>query len=154
MILLIAMAEKRAAWLITWDWFGDNRKPGKLLLHIFQPRWKTTRVLEHMKFLYLNSELFLLSERFRFLSEKAWRGLIHQEGRRIIIGDNPILVGSLVHDLRVEAVSTGQQIVRWTQPAGLRFQPAANRLETLGQPTERALRISTSGHVSELHEKV
>ena len=99
------MASKRAAWVITWDWFGDNRKPRKLLLHILQPRWKVSRVVEHMKFLYLNSELFVPSERLRFLWQKAWRGLIHQEGPRIIIGDNPILVGSRVDDLRIESVT-------------------------------------------------
>jgi hypothetical protein len=73
---------------------------------------------------------------------------------RIIIGDNPILVGSWVHDLRIESISTGQQIVRWTQPAGLRFQHGANKLEPLSEPTERALRISTTGHVSELRDRV
>jgi hypothetical protein len=77
------MSRKRAAWVITWDWFGETRKPRRLLLHILQPRWKVSRVLEHMKFLYLNSELFVPSERLRFLSEKPWRGLIHQEGPRI-----------------------------------------------------------------------
>jgi hypothetical protein len=148
------MTAKRAAWIITWDWFGDTRKPRNLMLHILQPRWKVSRVLEHMKFLYLNSELFLVSERLRFLSEKAWRGLIHQEGPRIIIGDNPILVGSWVHDLRIEPISVGQQIVRWTQPAGLRFQPGSTKIETLGQPTELALEVSTTGQVSELHRKI
>jgi len=107
-----------------------------------------------MKFIYLNSEFFLVSERLRFLSERAWRGLIRQEGPRIIIGDNPILVGSWVHDLRIERMSAGQQIERWTQPPGLRFQPGADKVESMGQPTERALRISTTGHVSELREKV
>ena len=148
------MAAKRAAWVITWDWFGDTRKPRRLLLHILQPRWKVSRVLEHMKFLYLNSELFLVSERLPFLSQKAWRGLIQQEGPRIIIGHNPILVGSWVHDLRIEPTSAGQQIVRWTQPAGLRVHPRTGERESLGQPTELALRVSTGGNVSQLHHKV
>jgi hypothetical protein len=106
-----------------------------------------------MKFLYLNSELFLPSERLRFLSEKAWRGLIHQEGPRIIIGDNPILVASWVHDLRIEPFSAGQQVVRWTQPAGVRFRPGTTQREMLGNPTEIALRVSTTGHVSEFHRR-
>src|SRR5437588_795129 len=147
------MSRKRAAWVITWDWFSETRKPRRLLLHILQPRWKVSRVLEHMKFLYLNSELFLPSERLRFLSEKAWRGLIHQEGPRIIIGDNPILVGSWVHDLRIERVAARGQVVRWTQPAGLRFLPGSNQLETLGNPTELALRISATGDFSKLGSK-
>ena len=140
--------------MIRWDWFGDTRKPRRLLLHVLQPRWRVSRVVEHMKFLYLNSELFLPSERLRFLTQKAWRGLIHQEGPRVIIGDNPILVGSWVHDLRVECVSAGEQIVRWTQPAGLRFRPGTTQRETLGNPTEIVLRVSTTGHVSELRRKV
>jgi hypothetical protein len=151
---LNTLSAKRAAWVIAWDWFGDTHKPRNLMLHILQPRWRISRVVEHMKFLYLNSELFLVSERLRFLSDKAWRGLIHLEGPRIIIGDNPILVGSLVHDLRTEPLSTGQQIVRWTQPPGLRFRPGENKLENLGEPFERTLRISTTGRVSELRKRV
>jgi len=144
------MTPKRAAWVITWDWFGDNRKPRKLLLHILQPRWGVTRVLEHMKFLYLNSELFLVSERLPFLSDKAWRGLIHMEGPRIIVGDNPILVGSRVHDLRTESPSGGQQIVRWTQPPGVRWRASERKIEPLGQPIAKTFRVSVTGHVSEI----
>src|SRR5438270_5053181 len=107
-----------------------------------------------MKFLYLNSELFLPSERLHLLTEKAWRGLIHQEGPRIIIGDNPILVGSWVHDLRIESLSAGAQVVRWTQPLGLRLRPGTLERETLGNPTDIALRVSTTGHARELRRKV
>jgi len=88
-------------------------------------------VLEHMKFLYLNSELFLVSERLPFLSDKAWRGLIHTEGPRVIVGDNPILVGSLVHDLRTESPSGSQQVVRWTQPPGVRWRDSERKLSLL-----------------------
>src|SRR5262249_15696147 len=102
----------------------------------------------------LNSELFLPSERLGFLTQKAWRGLIHQEGPRIIIGDNPILLGSWVHDLRIESVSAGEQIVRWTQPAGLQFHPGTPQRERLGNPIEIALKVSTAGHVSELRRRV
>jgi hypothetical protein len=144
------MIRKRAAWVISWDRFGDTRKPRRLLVHILQPRWRVSLVVEHMKFLYLNSELFLPSERLPFLSEKAWRGLIHQEGPRVIIGDNPILIGSWVHDLRINFVSAGEQVVRWTQPAGIRFRSETTQRETLGNPTEIALKVSTSGHVGEL----
>jgi hypothetical protein len=148
------MSRKRAAWVISWDWFGETRKPRRLLVHILQPRWRVSRVVEHMKFLYLNSELFLPSERLRFLTEKPWRGLIHQEGPRIIIGDNPILVGSWVHDLRIEPVAAGEQVVCWTQPAGLRFRPGTTQREFLGNPTEIAFKVSTSGQISQLRRKV
>src|SRR4051812_9215021 len=148
------MKRKRAAWVICWDWFGDTRKPRRLFVHNLQPRWRENRVLEHMKFLYLNSELFPPSERLPFLTEKAWRGLIHREGPRIIIGDNPILVGSWVHDLRIDSLGAGEQVVRWTQPAGLRFRAGTTKLDTLGNPTEIALKVSSSGNVSELRPKV
>ena len=52
------MLTKRAAWIIVWDWVADSRKPKRQLLHILQPHWKVSRMLEHMKFLYLNSELY------------------------------------------------------------------------------------------------
>jgi hypothetical protein len=147
------MSRKRAAWVICWDWFGDTRKPHRLLAPIVQPRWRDSRVLEHMKFLYLNSELFLPSERLPYLTQKGWRGLIHREGPRIIIGDNPILVGSWVHDLRIESLGAGEQIVRWTQPAGLRFRPGTMKRQALGNPTEIALKVSMRGHVTELPRK-
>jgi len=146
------MARKRAAWVITWDWFAETRKPKMQLLHILQPRWKISRVLEHMKFLYLNSELFLVSERLRFLSNKAWRGLIFMEGPRIIIGDDPILVGSWVHDLRIERLGAGKEIVRWTQPRGLRFRPGTDEWEYVGESMERAFRVSTRAQVIELRK--
>jgi hypothetical protein len=108
------------------------------------------RVLQHMKFLYLNSEPFLLSERLQFLSEKAWRGLVHMEGPRIIIGADPFLVGSLVHDLRAESPVGGQQIIRFTSPPGIRRRLPEYEIEYLGQPVKKIFRISNTGHVSEL----
>jgi hypothetical protein len=103
----MSRVRKRAAWIISWDWLSDTRKPRRLLVHVLQPRWRASRVLEHMKLLYMNSELFLPSERLRFLARKGWQGLIFEEGPRIIIGDNPILVGSWVHDLRIDSVADG-----------------------------------------------
>ena len=144
------MASKRAAWIIVWDWSAETRAPKRQLLHILQPRWKISRVLEHMKFLYLNSELFSVSERLPFLTAKPWKGLIFLEGARIIIGDNPILVGSWVHDLRVERVGPGEELVRWTQPAGIRFRRGTNERECLGDPTERTFHVSMRGRVKEL----
>jgi hypothetical protein len=111
-------------------------------------RW----LLEYMKLLYMNSELFLVSERLRFLSSKSWAGLIHMEGPRIIVGDNPILVGSFVSDLRFEPVSGAIQTVRWTQPAGIRRRPPENKAEYLGQPTEKTFRVTVGGDVSEIRD--
>lgn len=140
--------------MISWDWSAETRKPHRQLLHILQPRWKVSRVVDYMKLLYMNSELFLVSERLRFLSRESWHGLIHMEGSRIIVGDNPILVGSLVSDLRFEPVSGPVQTVRWTQPAGIRRRPPENQVEYLGQPTERVFEIMVGGDVSEIRRGV
>ena len=147
------MARKRAAWVIVWDWIADTRKPKRQLLHILQPRWKISRVLEHMKFLYLNSELYCVSDWLPFFTQKAWRGLVFMEGPRIIIGDDPILVGSLVHDLRVERVGPGEEIVRWTQPPGIRFRHGTHEKEYLGEPTKLAFRVRIRGEVEELRKR-
>ena len=55
------------------------------------------------------------------------------EGPRILVGDNPILVGSLVHDLRTESPAAGQQLVYWTQPPGIRRSPPDHKIEYLGR---------------------
>lgn len=103
-----------------------------LLFPVRTKQRRLARVVEHMKFLYLNSELFLPSERLHFFTEEAWQGLIHQEGPRIMIGDDPILIRSWVDDLHIESVYAGKQIVRWTQPPGLRLRFGTIERETLG----------------------
>ena len=74
------------------------------------------------------------------------------EGPRILIGENPILIGSHVSDLRTaQGQSPREQIVLWTQPPGIRRSRQTYHIESLGQPVERVFRITTSGDVSELN---
>ena len=115
---------KHSAWVISWYWFSETRKPRRLLLYFLPSPWSTSRVVQHMKHLYVNSELFPPSQRVPLLPEGNWNNLLFEEGPRIIIGDDPWLIGSNVHDLRIESGDTRTQIVRWTQPAGLRLSPA------------------------------
>jgi hypothetical protein len=104
-----------------------------------------------MKYLYINSELFPPSQRLPLLPEWDWKGLLFQEGPRILIGDDPFLVGCHVDDLRIESVDTRTQIVRWTQPAGLRPKPdSSTEPEILGNAVGRTLEVSTNGDVREL----
>jgi hypothetical protein len=93
---------KRAAWVVTWSWLGETRKPDRFVLHILQPRWKVQKVVDYMKSLYLNSEFFPVSERFDFFSPKAWHGLVRVERFRILVGTDPHLFASKVSDLRTE----------------------------------------------------
>jgi hypothetical protein len=51
-----------------------------------------------MKHLYVNSELFAPLQRVPLLPEGNWNGLLFEEGPRIIIGDDPWLIGCKVHD--------------------------------------------------------
>ena len=141
---------KHSAWVISWYWFSETRKPRRLLLYFLPSPWSTSRVVQHMKHLYVNSELFPPSQRVPLLPEGNWNGLLFEEGPRIIIGDDPWLIGSNVHDLRIESVDTRTQIVRWTQPAGLRPKPGSStEPEMLGKAIERALEVST-GEVRKL----
>jgi hypothetical protein len=139
---------KQSAWVITWDWVSETRKPHSLLLYILPAPWSQSRVLQHMKYLYINSELFRPSRRVPLLPERDWKGLLFEEGPRIIIGDDPFLIGSYVHDLRFESVEATTQIVRWTQPAGLRPKSGSStEPETIGNAVERALEVGAHGEI-------
>jgi hypothetical protein len=141
---------KHSAWVISWYWFSETRKPRRLLLYFLPAPWATRHVIQHMKYLYVNSELCPPSQRVPLLTEGNWNGLLFEEGPRILIGDDPFLVGCCVQDLRIEFVDTRTQIVRWTQPAGLRPKPrSSTEPQILGKAVERALEIST-GEVKEL----
>ena len=143
--------EKETAWVITWDWCSETRKPHRLLLYILPAPWSGRRVVQHMKYLYINSELFPPSQRLPLLPERDWKGLLFQEGPRILIGDDPFLVGCHVDDLRIESVDTRTQIVRWTQSAGLRPKPdSSTEPEILGNAVGRTLEVSTNGDVRQL----
>ena len=142
---------KRAAWVITWGWFGSTRKPDKLIVHILPPQWECQKVVDYMKPLYLNSEFFPVSERFDFFSLKAWNGLVRLEGPRILLGHDPYLFASLVSDLRTEREqSSGAQIVRWTQPPPITRSPPDFVAKHHGEPSEKVFRIGTDGDISEL----
>ena len=144
---------KHSAWVISWYWFSETRKPRRLLLYLLPAPWSVRRVVQHMKHLYVNSELFLPLERVPLLPQGNWSGLLFEEGPRIIIGDNPWLIGCNVHDLRIESIDSRTQIVRWTQPAGLRYKPGSStESEMLGKPVERMLEVS-SGEVREVDRK-
>jgi hypothetical protein len=98
---------------------------------------------------------FRALSRFRataFSVEQELGGVDTHGGPRIIVGDNPILVGSFVSDLRFEPVSGAIQTVRWTQPAGIRRRPPENKAEYLGQPTEKTFRVTVGGDVSEIRD--
>ena len=136
---------KYSAWVISWSWFSETRKPRRLLLYLLPAPWSIKRVVQHMKHLYVNSELFPPLQRVPLLPEGNWNGRLFEEGPRIIIGDDPWLIGCNVHDLRIESIDIKTQIVRWTQPAGLRFGPGSStEPEILGKSVERVLEVSTS----------
>ena len=140
---------KHSAWVISWYWFSETRKPRRLLLYLLPAPWSVRRVVQHMKHLYVNSELFLPLERVPLLPQGNWSGLLFEEGPRIIIGDNPWLIGCNVHDLRIESIDSRTQIVRWTA-AQAGFSAISLWLidrvaEMLGKPVERMLRFPRRG---------
>jgi len=96
-----------------------------------------------MRGLYMNSELFLVSERFRFTRPKReWKNQIVREGPRLSFGDNPCLMASLVSDLTTEMDEVdGCEIIRWTQPPGLWLNRETNQIEDLGVPFPREFKI-------------
>lgn len=145
----MADTAKHSAWVISWEWFSEPRKPRRLLLHLLPAAWSISRVVQHMKYLYVNSEFVPPLQRVPLLPEGNWNGLLFKQGPRIIIGDDPWLLGCKVDDLRIERVDSGRQIVRWTQPAGLGFKPGSSmEPEKIGNAVDRALEVS-DGEISE-----
>ena len=137
---------KRLSWMLKW--MGETRRPDRLILHILPPRWATSRIVDCMQALYLNSEFFPVSERFDFFPSKARDHLVRIEGPRILVGGDPHLFASKVSDLRTERdKNSGAQTVRWTQPSGITRSSRGER-QYHGQPIERG--ISTDGDISQL----
>jgi hypothetical protein len=91
-------------------------------------------------------EFFPVRERLDYFRSKPWHGLIRMEGPRIYVGLDPVLVASKVNDLRTERdTSTGDEIVRWTQPPGLMLGPVGSPPKQSGEPIEKIFRISDYG---------
>jgi len=135
---------KRKAWVIQWVWFGEHRKVEPNILHILSARWPSRKVLDYMRGLYMNSDLFLVSERFRFtLPRRNWDNMVIHEGPRLSFGHNPTLTAWYVSDLATELDKQNFcEIVRWTQTPGKRLNPESGEIENLGEPIQKEFRIS------------
>ncbi len=91
-----------------------------------------------MKCLYLNSGLVAGVDRLGFLSNKYWEGKVIHEGPRLAVGENPYLMAWLVKNLTIEIDRKhSQEVFRWTQVPGRRYNEKTGKIEDLGQPIER-----------------
>ena len=100
----IPSRKKRTVWVIYWGWgYSETRKPQNFILHFLNPRCSRRGVLEYMKKLYVNSDQFLVAQRFRFFLPGDWKGLFHAERGFVRIGDDfPVLIGWHTRDLQIE----------------------------------------------------
>lgn len=106
------------AWVVTWDWVGNHRKPDQLLLHFLKASWPSWRVSDYLQALYINSaEIAPISRLYyikRGLRDETWDRKIRDRGTRVTVGDNPMLLAVLVNDLSVVRSGPGQMEVSWT----------------------------------------
>jgi hypothetical protein len=124
----------RHCWVIKWE--EDERYPfTKELLHVLPWRWTSDHVLEHVLSLYHNSPKLMIFERASWMNSKPRYGIfIINNGPRIIVGENPYLVASRVHDFSVvHDKERGLEIVSYTQPPGVRWKnKESNEIEQAG----------------------
>jgi hypothetical protein len=76
----------------------------------------------------------MIFERGDWINSKTRRGIfIRNEGPRIIVGENSILVASRVKDFRVVLDPERRiEIVSFIQPPGLRWKKGTNEIENAG----------------------
>ena len=128
----------RSAWIIEWKSIGAHRRVQAKLLHVLNPRVNQRAVISYMKCLYMNSGLVAGLDRLGFLSDKYWEGIVIHEGPRLSVGENPYLIACFVKDLTIEIDrERSQEIFRWTQVPGRRYNEKTREIEDLGQPIAR-----------------
>lgn len=116
----------KKAWLITWEWHGeDNRKENKIA-SILNYRHSGKRVAEYMERFYVDAE-FSLIERLSYAKNKkntpypTQFDRLERDGRvalwegRMHCGHNPFLYGRLVQNVRVEVDSDDNEKLEWDE---------------------------------------
>lgn len=127
------------AWIIQW---GPPHRDDLPILdlrpHILPRQWRAGRVMDYMRCLFWNSELWTPSETLSSINKRKPEGLfIMNEGPRLFYGDATHLVAWLVKDLRIERGASGEIVMEWTAPPGSRFNNKTRTFEPMGKPLMR-----------------
>lgn len=123
-----------SAWLVTWEWSGEQQKREPKVVAVFDPRWSGEHVREYVEFLYAQYE-YTLEERAKLVLTKSKNPYPAQFGDlggvpwtgQIFCGHNPWLFARLVENLSTMRDETGGELATWqerpkpdiTRPPGL-----------------------------------
>ena len=105
------------AWLVTWDWMGDDNAVADPIACILPPQWSIERVRRAVQLLYAVNT-YTVSELAQF-AKRPQRNPYKAESsaQRISCGHNPFLVARLVSDLEIERTpKTQREVVTWREP--------------------------------------
>src|SRR5437879_4393832 len=130
-LLLSFMA---AAWIIEWRLHRKDSPVPASRPHILPRHWQSARVLDYMRCLYWNSPLWTPTESLAHVNQRKPQGIfIGDYGPRLFYGDATHLDAVLVKDLHIERRSSGEMILEWTAPPGIRFNRNTWKIEPMGE---------------------
>ena len=118
-----------AKWLVTWEWAGEHARVDGKVAAILDSRNGSERVRQTVEILYVNARYSLgehlacTAKRFNPYSAEygTLRG-VHWHGE-ITCSHNPWLKARLVHNLRVERGSDGEEKTTWTERTRPKVRP-------------------------------
>jgi hypothetical protein len=103
------------AWLITWEWHGQNKPVSDPIVAILNRDLPVDRVAEIAESVYVGSK-FQLDRRLAYadtLGEFPFTARL--PSGEIFCGTNPFLYGRLVDELKIEIDDHGNQKLVWTE---------------------------------------
>lgn len=108
------------AWLITWEWMGEDSAVTDPIACVLPPQWSLQRVGRALQLLYAVNT-YTLTELAAF-AKRPGRNPYKAEysGRQITCGHNPFLVARVVSDLEID-VTPRLEVVKWREPDRYRF---------------------------------
>jgi hypothetical protein len=137
---VMSKQRQRSAWVIEWQSIGRPLTIKNRILHVLNPRLHPETVIKYMKLIYLNSEMESGMDRIASLTGDYWNfgARVIEQGPRITVGRNPVLVAWHLKDLTIEIdYRRSLEIFRWTQTPGERFNEEKGKVEYLGNRIRR-----------------
>jgi hypothetical protein len=98
------------AWLVTWEWYGDNAKVEDNIAAILDSRLSGKRVRWIVELLYVNSQ-YILSERLHYAGRKFNPYPARLEDGEIFCGHNPYLHARRVDDCHVVGEPGNEKLI-------------------------------------------
>ena len=140
------MTGRRAisAWVVYWDWIGENAEVRDRVVCLLPPRWEPARVAPVVETLYASTHYTLaeFASHVRRRDANPYPAEV-TESARVICGHNPFLVAVKVKSLRVSTdPRTRLERIEWQTLPCYRMVDGESRLVSVGysMSLERTLR--------------